>query len=128
MPATASNTNVVLSAAAAAAAVGEDATWINAWNAATGGDSLGRQDISTNPGVIVLDARYRFAIGALVFTQPEGVGETNHLSERSVRGKVEGGVWVSYHNGDPGPNGTANLISGIARTAIAAADFTFART
>ena len=127
MPANASNTNVVESAAAPASAVGDDCTDVNMWDALTGGNSLGAQAISTNPDALALGDRLQFAIGALVITQPEGTGETNHLSERKVRGAVAGGVWVSYHTGAPG-DGTANLIPGIARTPIAAADFTFVRT
>ena len=128
MPASASNTNVVHSIAAPAGAVGDDATWINAWDALNGGNNLGRQQISTDPDALALGDRYQFAAGALVFTQPEGPGETNHLSERKVRGAVAGGVWTSWHTGDPGAAGTANLIAEITRTPIAAAGFTFART
>ena len=127
MPASASNTNVVQSIAVPAGAVGMDCTHINAWDALNLGNSLGAQAITTNPDPLALGDRLEFAIGALVITQPESAGETNHLSERKVRGAVAGGVWVSYHTGAPG-DGTANLIPGIARTPIAAADFTFART
>ena len=128
MPATASNTAAVQSAAAPAGAVGDDATWINTWDALTGGNSLGRQSISTNPDALALGDRYEFPAGDLVFTQPEGTGETNHMSERKLRGAVDGGVWVSWHTGDPGAAGTANTITEIARTPIAATGFTFART
>ena len=127
MPANASNTNIVESVAAPASAVGRDCTHVNLWDALNGGNSLGAQAISTNPDALALGDRLQFAAGALVIAQPEDTGETNHLSERKVRGAVDGGVWVSYHTDDPG-DGTANLIPGIARTPIDAADFTFART
>ena len=128
MPATATLTNAVQSAPAPSGAVGEDASWINVWDALTGGNSLGRQAISTNPDQLALGDRYELAAGALVFTQPEGAGETNRLSERKIRGAVLGGAWISWHTGDPGAAGTANPVTGIARTPIAATNFTFART
>ena len=128
MPATASLTTAVQSAAAPLGAVGEDATWINVWSALTGGNNLGRQAISTDPDALALGDRYEFAAGALVFTQPEGTGETNHMSERKVRGVVLGDVWISWHTGDPGTNGTANSVTGIPRTPVAATNFTFARS
>ena len=127
MPANASNTNVVESAAAPASAVGMDCTHVNLWDALAIGNSLWQQAISTNPDALALGDRLQFAIGALVITENEGIGESNHMAERGVRGKVAGGVWVSYHIGAPG-DGTANLIPGIARTPIVAAGFTFART
>ena len=130
MPASASNTNVVQSAAALAGAVGDDATHIAAWDGDTPGTDnlLGSQAISTDPDALALGDRYQFAAGMLVITQPEGPGETNHLSERKARGAVAGGVWVSWHTGAPGANGTANRITEIASTEIAAADFSFTRT
>ena len=128
MPATAKNTVAVQSAAAQSGAVGEDATWINLWSALTGGNNLGRQAITGNPAALALGDRYELAADALVFTQPDGAGETNHMSERKLRGAILGGVWVSWHTGDPGVNGTDTPVTGIARTPIAAANFTFARS
>ena len=128
MPATAVNTAAVQSAPAPSGAVGEDATWINLWDALAGGNNLGRQAISTNPDPLALGDRYELSAGALVLTQPEGTGETNHLSERKIRGAVSGSVWVAWHTGDPGADGTANPVTGIARTPIAATNFTFARS
>ena len=128
MPATAKNTAAVQSAGAPTGAIGEDASWINLWSALTGGNNLGRQAFSTNPDALELGDRYELAASALVLTQPEGSGETNHLSERKLRGAVAGGVWVSWHTGNPGANGTANPVTGIARTPVVAGNFTFARS
>ena len=130
MPANASNTNVVQSIAAPAGAVGDDCTDISVWDGSTPGTDnlLGSQGISTDPDALALGDRYQFAAGALVITQPEGTGETSHLSERKVRGAVEGGVWVTWHTGAPGALGMDNLIPEITPTEIAAADFIFAQT
>ena len=128
MPAIASITVAVQSAPAPPGAVGEDASWINAWSALNGGNNLGRQAISTDPDALALGDRYELDADALVLTQPEGPGETNHMSERKIRGAVLGGIWISWHTDDPGPDGADNLVTGIARTPISAANFTFARS
>ena len=128
MPATATIITAVQSAAALAGAVGEDASWINVWSALNGGNNLGRQAISTDPAPLAIGDRYELAADSLVFTQPEGAGETNYMSERKVRGVVVGGIWISWHTGDPGPNGTDNLVTNIPRTPIIFTNFAFARS
>ena len=130
MPASASNTAAATSAAAPAGAVGDDCTHIAIWDGPTPGTDnlLGTQAISTNPAPIALGDRLQFGAGTLVINQPEATDETNHLSGRKVRGAVAGGVWVTWHTGAPGTSGTANRIIEITPTAIAAADFSFART
>ena len=91
MPATASNTAVVQSAAAPAGAVGDDCTHVNLWDALTGGNSLGSQAISTNPDALALGDRLQFAIGALVITQPEGTG--GDQPPVRAQGAWRGGWW-----------------------------------
>ena len=127
MPARASNTNVVQSVPSPAGAVGDDCTHVTTWDAANGGNLLGQQAISTNPDPIQLGDRLQTGIGTMVFTQREGAGETSFLSERKVRGAVEGGVWIQYHTGPPGADGMDNIITDIARTEVVAADFTITR-
>ena len=65
----AANTNIVLSAQAPQAAVGEDCTIVTAWDAAAAGNFLQEMTISTNPDALVLGERYEIAAGALVFEQ-----------------------------------------------------------
>ena len=129
MPASASNTAAETSAAAPAGAVGDDVTDFSFWDAAAAaGNLLATASNTEDPDALALGDTLRFAAGVLSFTQNEGVGETNHMSERAVRGRVAGGVWVQYHTGAPGANGTANVIPEIPRTEIAEGDFTVART
>ena len=128
MPASASNTAAATSAAAPAGAVGDDVTDFSFWDAATGGNLLAVASNTENPDPLALNDTVRFAAGAMTITQNEGAGETNHMAERRVRGAVAGGVWVQYHTGAPGANGSDNVISEIPRTKIAEGDFTVART
>ena len=126
MTARASNTNVVQSAAAGSGQAGQDATHIAIWNHATNTGAsalLWRGTITTDPDALAQNDRYQFAAGALRLEYTAGTGETAAMEQRAVRGKIRGGIWISYHTGDPGANGTANLI-GIARTAVAENAFT----
>ncbi len=92
----ATNTNAVLSIAAPAGAVGDDCTHISLWATEVGGDFLRSQAISTDPDALALGERYLIA----------------------------GGVWVQFHTGAPGANGTDNVIDELGRVQIAQAAFT----
>ena len=48
------------------------------------------------------------------------------MARRALAGKVAGGIWLQYHDGAPGSNGTANVISDITRTQVAQSAFTIA--
>ena len=129
MPATATNNAVITSAAAQSGQVGDDATFISLWSAVTGGDFLRREGIDNNPAALALGQSFQFAIGELVFTDTEDSanGETNDMAVRGIRGKFDGTVYIQWHSGDPGANGTANVI-GLARTALADSALDFATT
>lgn len=120
----AANADIVRSAAAPAGAVGKDCTYVTLWSAAADGDLLGKKQISTNPAPLVLDARYEIAAGALTVTAPAGADETAAMARRAAAGKVAGGVWVQYHDGDPGAAGDANVIADMGRTAVPQAGWT----
>ena len=120
----AANTNAVNTPAAPAGAVGDDCTHVGFWSAATGGSFLGRQAISTNPDALTLGERYTFPAGSLVITQPAGTNETEAMAQRAAGGKVAGGVWISYHTGDPGTTGADNTITELGRVSVPAADWT----
>ena len=62
-----------------------------------------------------------------MINQPAGADETAAMAERAVRGKIAGGVWVQFHTGAPGANGTDNVISELNRLAIAQAAWTVAQ-
>lgn len=114
----AANTDVVRSVAAPAGAVGKDCTHISLWSAADDGELLGKKAISTDPAALVLDARYEMAAGALTVTAPAGADETEAMARRAAAGKVAGGVWVQYHEGEPGAAGGDNVIAGMGRTPV----------
>ena len=120
----AANTNAVLSTATPAGAVGNDCTHISLWSLENAGDFLGSQAISTDPDALVLGDRYQIAAGALLIDQPAGANETATMAERAVRGRIAGGVWVQFHTGAPGANGTDNVIDELGRVSIAQAAFT----
>ena len=93
----AKNTNAVRSIAAPSGAVGDDCTHISLWDAQQNGNFLQSQEISTDPAA---------------------------MAERAVRGRIAGGVWVQFHTGAPGAQGTDNVITELGRVQIAQAGFT----
>ena len=121
------NNKVIQSAQAAAGQVGDDATWVAVWDAATSGNLLTRIQITGNPDALILDARYQIPINGLVFRQNAATNETEEFAKRALEGRIDGGVWISWHDGNPGAAGTANLIT-LARTPVAEADFTISNT
>lgn len=123
--ATARNTNIVRSAQAPAAAVGDDCTHIGFWSDETAGDFLGSVQITTNPDPLQLDERMQIAAGALVLTQPTSTGETAKMAVRALNGRIGAALWISYHTSSPGTDGSAGLIP-IARTGIVASAWTVA--
>ena len=120
----AANTNIVLSIAAPAGAVGDDCTDISLWSAQNAGDFLGSQAISTDPDALALGERYEIVAGLLLIDQPLGAGETEAMAQRKVNGAIAGGLWVQFHTGAPGNVGTDNVIDELDRVNIAEADFT----
>lgn len=124
MPPQATNTNAMLSAAAAGAAVGKDCTQVTLWTAAAGGSFLWGQAISTNPTALTLGEKYEIAAGALVLTQPIGPGETEAMARRAITGRIAGTLYLQFHTGAHGANGTDNVLPALARVAIAEADWT----
>ena len=125
--ATAKNTNVVRSIAAPAGAVGDDCTHISLWDAQQNGNFLQSQQISTDPAALALGERYEIAAEALVINQPAGANEAAAMAERAVRGRIAGGVWVQFHTGAPGAQGTDNVIAELGRVEIAQGGFTVAQ-
>ena len=125
--ATAKNTNVVRSIAAPAGAVGDDCTHISLWDAQQNGNFLQSQQISTDPAALALGERYEIAVEALVINQPAGANESAAMAERAVRGRIAGGVWVQFHTGAPGAQGTDNVIAELGRVEIAQGGFTVAQ-
>ena len=124
--ATARNTAAVLSDHAPADAVGDACTFISVWDAETGGNFLGSQSITTETDPLVLDERFRITAGGIVLTQPTSTQETAKLAVRALRGRIgTQGLWIRYHSGDPGSDGSANAIP-VARTNIPTSNWTFA--
>ena len=118
------NTSAVQSEAAPAGAVGDDLMWVSLWDALTGGTFLHRQSISNDPDPLALGERFNIAAGVMKLIQPTGTGETEAMAERKIRGAILGGVWIQWHTGNPGTNGTTNIITELARTPVAQNAFT----
>ena len=120
----AANSKAVTTGAAPSGAVGDDCTHVAFWSAASGGSLLGTQALTNDPSALALGERYSFPAGMLVLTTPKGANETEAMAQRAARGKVAGGVWVSFHTGVPGSAGTANLITEFGRVSVPQADWT----
>ena len=121
--ATGTTINAIQSVPTPAGAVGDDCTIVTLWDAELNGNFLQEITISTNPDALVLNEIYEIAAGAIVLTQPVGVGETEEMARRGLRGRVSGGLWVQYHTGAAGVNGTANVITELGRSQATQTNF-----
>ena len=124
--ATARNNTAVSSIAAPSGAVGDDSTIVSFWTTETGGDYLDDGTISTNPDALALGDTYSIAVNAITFTQNPTGNETEAMAMRKLTGAVSGGLWVQFHTGDPGANGTSNAISELGRVQVTQAQWTIA--
>ena len=122
----AANNAAITSIAAPTGAVGDDVTHISLWTVETGGSLLQWTliDSSENPDPLALGDTYVLAIGALVIESDVVTNMTETMAQRSATGKVAGGVWIQYHTGSPGVNGTANVITDLGRAQVTQAQFT----
>ena len=118
------NSNEVLSIPTPQAEVGKDCTWCVLHDQAVGGNPLLKVQITTNPRALALGESYRIAAGAIVLNQPVGTGETEVMARRAIIGRLSGGVYVSYHEDDPGEMLNLHLIAGLERTFIPLNGFT----
>lgn len=118
-------TDAALDTAVLAGAVGDDVTWVALFDALTGGNMRQRLEISNNPAVLTTGATLRIAAGWVIFTQLPGTNETEANCIAKLEGVIDGGLWVGWFGGNPGANGTSNVIA-IARTPIAASAVTIA--
>ena len=61
-----------------------------------------------------------------MLNQPTGPGETEAMAEKAIRGRISGTLYLQFHTGVPGANGTDNVLPGLPRVAIGEADWTVA--
>ena len=133
MPARLSFNATATSEAAVAAAAGEDVEEVSFWTTAgagrppAGGDYLFGVAVSNDPAALTQNAMYEVAANQIRYDQPEAAGESNRLSARKLQGVIAGGLWMQFHDGARGANGTANVMN-VARVALRAADFTITRS
>ncbi len=133
MPARLSFNAAAASEAAVAAAAGEDVQEVSFWTTAgagrppAGGEYLYGVSVSNDPAALTVNAMYQVAANQLRYDQPEAVGESNRLSARKLQGMIAGGLWMQFHDGARGANGTDNVMK-LARVALRAADFTITRS
>ena len=120
MGATAKNTAAILSAGAAAGAVGENATHFSGWSAAANGTRYFRFD-NTDVGPLELGQKARIIADALVLSQATGVDETDDQAQRGIEGKISGGMWIQFEQS------SGTVITDMARVQINQAGFTVAQ-
>ena len=118
--------------AASGSAVGEDATHVTIWDAAGSGSApsggnllVGAQAISNNPDMLASGDKYRIASGWTIATLTASGLMTERMARRMLTGAVTGDIWVQWHDGAPGTNGTSNVMN-VARTRIQASQITVA--
>ena len=107
-----------------AGSAGDDATHIVVMDALTGGNKLWDHDFSNNPDALTSGEFYQLAAQAITLNQTNATGETNASSRRALEGKIDGsgtGIFLAPAEGD----GAGDIISGITRVNLDAADFTF---
>ena len=134
--ATVRNSALIDSAQAAAAAVGEDVTWITLWDAAgsgsppSGGNPISAHRLTNNPDALTLGQSIEIAAGGIVqtltrLTATSTLREYEESVKRKLQGWIDGGIWVQYHDGGPGTAATSNVMN-LARTAVAESAWTVA--
>jgi len=134
MPATLTYNAALMTAVAAAVAVGEDCKECSVWDAEgvgippAGGNLLWGFALSNDPSPLRLGDRLTAEDGDLVaLKQSEATDETNRLSERKCKGIVSGGIWLQFHDGPRGGSATGNVMN-VARVALPEAGFKIVRS
>jgi len=121
---TAKNSSEVLTEQASGAAIGKTLTWITLWDAASNGTLIQKTQPGSEFQELADEDTYGFAANALVIKQVIGPGETSEAATRALEGRIAGGLWVQCHDGDPGDEGTENVIPVIGRIEISESDWT----
>ena len=108
--------NEILTPAVASAQAGSDATYYGVWDSdPDGGGSpkfLWGNSFSNNPAAAAEGDRWRIAAGGIVYTQNATASrESDETAKRKLEGLISGGLYVTFHSGNPGTNG-ANRITG----------------
>lgn len=118
--ATAKNTNEVLSQEASQDAVDAnvDVSYVGLWTESDGGTFLWGHEITTNLVAIALGEKYRIPPEDIVFTQTPDDGETPAMAVRALNGRIEGILYVSWHDGDPGTTGANEVETHFPRVEI----------
>ena len=119
--ASATHDSEILSPSVASAQANSDATYYGLWDGDPddGGKFLWGNDFTNNPAAAQEGDRWRFAAGAIVYTQNRITArESEEAAKRKLAGLVSGGLWVTWHSGNPGING-ANRITA-AKVAVSA--------
>ena len=110
----------------ATGSVSDDATHYSLWDALTGGNLLSDGTLANNPDPLTANQFYQIPSGDIVFTLPEGsAGLSEEMARRGVVGMVVGVIYAQMHDGAPGTNGTANILT-TTRVAIQNANWTIA--
>ena len=139
------NMSTILSLRATQADVGRTVLHLSLWDAATGGNFLMsfliHEDSFSdmpNQGVqpLILEAQYRIRHRDLNIVQTSistlndanvpvnmKYHETPAMAERALKGRLAGPLFIQFHWGTPGPDGTNGVINGIGRVEISGSDF-----
>ena len=83
----------------AASDIGDDATFVHLYNQAAGGVLLWARQLTNNPSAIQDGQRYRIPTGMITITQPVGVGESEEMARKAIRGRISGIMYAAVATG-----------------------------
>ena len=124
--------------AAGAAQAGSRAAYLSAWDSETGGNYLFQLSLRST-ALMVEGTRYRIAggyntstdIGITVAVSIADVGvifATDEVCESILKKILSGNVYFQLHTGNPGTQGTANVLDGIARVRVNESQWSYSNT
>ncbi len=111
--------NDILSGVVEADQVGDDATHYGVYDGDPAADPPGNflfgGSFTNDLDAAGLGDRWRLLAGEIVYTQAPAAGESEVSARRKLRGLIDGGLWVTFHSGNPG-------ITGVNRIEVTAAE------
>ena len=80
-----------------------------------GGELLAQAEVVTTREALKLGEWYTFETRTLDFYQVSDTGGRTSMARRALHGKIGEGFYIQLHDGDPGTEGTANIIQQLSR-------------
>ena len=118
------------SAGAAVGDVGDEASWVAIWNDANRTEFIIAFALDNTLAALAEGQPIQFGANDLVLTFTKQGTSADRISPyglvETLRGAFRQNRYLSWHTGDPGVNGTANRIAGIANTLFTVSNITYA--